>query len=67
MKVYINNETLQLPAQILTVENLMKWKQIPEQGTAIAVNDKLVMKRNWSATLLHEDDRITVITAAFGG
>lgn len=37
------------------------------QGTAIAVNGHLVLRTEWSSTLLHEGDQIVVITAAYGG
>lgn len=67
MNVYINNTLTPLPAQVMTVEDLLNWKQIPLQGTAVAVNDKLVIKRNWQSTNLSDQDRLTIISAAFGG
>lgn len=67
MNVYINNILTPLPAQVMTVEDLINWKQIPLQGSAVAVNDKLVIKRNWQFTNLSDQDRLTIISAAFGG
>ena len=67
MIVIYNNETLSLPNDNMTLSELAKWKNIPLQGTAIAINDKLVKKDNWETTYLNNLDRVTVITAAFGG
>ena len=51
----------------MTVANLVAWRNIKPHGTAIALNDKIVKKENWELTKLSELDRITVISAAFGG
>lgn len=51
----------------MTLEEFANWKNIPMQGTAIAINDKLIKHDLWKVTPLHDMDRITVITAAFGG
>ena len=67
MTIIFNNENIQLPNEYMTLEDLAKWKNIPSQGSAIALNDKLVKHDNWSVTVLKDLDRVTVITAAFGG
>ena len=67
MIVIYNNETLSLPNDNMTLSDLAKWKNISLQGTAIAINDKLIKKDNWETTYLNNLDRVTVITAAFGG
>ena len=67
MTILYNDQPIQLPEDNMTIADLAKWKHLPEQGTAIALNDKLVTKAKWSVTQLNELDRITVITAAFGG
>lgn len=40
---------------------------LPETGIAIAVNDEVVSKKNWTTTILNEKDKILIITATQGG
>lgn len=67
MRVYLNDNPLKLPNDYMTIEDFVKWKEIPSQGTAIALNDKLIKQSQWLVTKLKDEDRITVISAAFGG
>lgn len=67
MTIFYNNIPTELPSSGMTLEELAKWKGIPEQGAAIAINDKLVKRENWSVTKLSPHDQVTVITAAYGG
>lgn len=67
MKIYLNNELIDLPNDYMTVEDLLKWKNISEQGTAVAINDKLLLKKDWPVNNLQDLMRVTVISAAFGG
>ena len=67
MTITINDNPVKLPNDFMTVADLVKWKEIPSQGTAIAVNNKLIKQDKWSITNLKDQDQITVISAAFGG
>lgn len=67
MTILFNNEPIKLPNDQMTLFDLAKWKNIPQQGAAIAVNDRLIKRALWNVTDLNEFDRITVITAAYGG
>ena len=67
MTIIYNDENVKLPNDFMTLADLAEWKKIPKQGSAIAVNDKLVKREEWSVTKLKDFDRVTVITAAFGG
>lgn len=67
MTILLNDNPVVLPNDYMTVEDLVKWKEIPSQGTAIAVNNKLIKQEKWSITKLNDQDQITVISAAFGG
>lgn len=67
MNITINNLPVKLPSDHMTVKDLAEWKHIPENGTAIAVNDEMVRKADWPLTKLNDLDRVTVISAAFGG
>lgn len=37
------------------------------QGIAIAVNGRIVRKRDWAVTTLAEDDRVEIVRAMQGG
>lgn len=67
MTIFYNNEPLKLPSDNFTLEELAELKQIPQQGAAIALNDRLIKREKWSVTNLKDMDNVTVITAAFGG
>lgn len=67
MKAIINDIPTSLPHVNMTVAQLVEWKGIRPQGTAIAVNDKIIGKALWPTTYINDLDRITVISAAFGG
>lgn len=67
MNIIYNDQPLTLPKDNMTLEELAEWKELPKQGTAIAVNDKLIKRDKWPVFNLKELDRVTVITAAFGG
>lgn len=67
MTVIYNNEETIIPENVHTIQDLAKWKEIPQQGSAIALNNKLVKRTQWEKTFLNNFDKITVIIAAFGG
>ena len=64
MKIFINNQHIELPSDEMTVAELIAWRNIPTGGTAITINDRIVRK---SDTRLSDGDRVVVISAAFGG
>lgn len=67
MNIFINNVPTLLPDDNMNLTDLAKWKNISNQATAIAVNDKLIRQNLWSVTYLKDRDRVTIISAAFGG
>lgn len=67
MTITINDNPVKLPNDFMTIYDLVKWKDIPSQGTAIALNNKLIKQELWPVTKLNENDVVTVISAAFGG
>lgn len=67
MDILLNNIPTKLPDSVMTVADLAEWKDIRRAGTAIAVNDKIVRKDMWKNAHLSSLDRVTVISAAFGG
>lgn len=67
MKVTINNEPIILDYDGVTLEELRKLRNIPEAGTAIAVNGRVVRAGERESFLIKEGDCIVVISAAYGG
>ncbi|MCH5233210.1 MAG: sulfur carrier protein ThiS [Muribaculaceae bacterium] len=67
MTLTINNQPVIIPDEITTIKDLVVLKNINPQGTAIALNDKLVRQDLWGITSLKDLDQVTIISAAFGG
>lgn len=67
MNITVNNQPEQIPESAATVTTFLKYKKIPEQGTAVAVNGHIALHRNWEATTISEGDALTIISATFGG
>lgn len=67
MTILLNDTLTRLPKKTLTVADLVEWKELKPQGTAIAINDKLIKQAQWSITQLKEMDNVTIISAAYGG
>lgn len=67
MKILINNIITALPRDNMNVAEIVEWKELPAGTTAVALNDKLVRRQNWDLTIPADGDRLTLITAAFGG
>lgn len=66
MQVEVNNKPIQLP-QDATLGTLAQQLEIQAAGTAIAVNNKMVPRAQWSGHLLSENDKVVVVKAACGG
>lgn len=67
MKITINNVAITLPSDITNIARLAEYKNIPVQGTAIALNGKLIKADKWCVTPLSNGDTLLVISAAYGG
>ena len=67
MTIFLNNHPIDLPNNHMTIEDLLLWKEIKTQGTAVAINDKLLRKDAWNVTKIEDMMRVSIITAAFGG
>ena len=65
MKIYINRQETETSAT--TVQELAQSLNLPERGVALAINNAIVQRSQWAQITLGEDDRITIIKAAFGG
>ena len=50
-----------------TVTDLVKTKQMPDRGVAVAINGVVVPRSQWSTTVVPPDANIEIVTAAAGG
>lgn len=65
MKITINNTPKETQAQTLSA--LIKEAGLPEKGIAVAIDNKMIPKAEWTSTPLHEGANIVIIKAACGG
>ena len=66
MKIYINQKEIEVQDNI-SVKELLDMQQIAIEGTAIAIDNKLVPKNEWNDRILTEGNKITISRATFGG
>lgn len=67
MKITVNNKEMDLPADEITIKKFLSMREIPENGTAVSVNDSLVCHDCWESATLRDGDKVLIISAAFGG
>lgn len=65
MQVLINNVITATEAK--NVAELAAELELPERGVAVAVNQQIVPRAEWTNRVLMPNDSVTVIKAAFGG
>lgn len=66
MEVIFNGKKLSVKTSNLN--DLLKSQQLIEKtGIALAINNSVVPKSNWTNFTLQENDEILIITAAAGG
>ncbi len=61
------NDTEKQVADGITLAELLVELQVPEKGTAVALNDKIARKDTWTQIALSPNDKILIISAAYGG
>lgn len=66
MKIYINQKEIETQDSI-SIKELLDMQQISIEGTAIAIDNKMVPKNEWNDRILTEGNKITIIRATFGG
>ncbi|WP_455586302.1 sulfur carrier protein ThiS [Bacteroides sp.] len=66
MKVEVNNKEVELTHES-TITQLTEQLELPSQGIAIAVNNKMIPRTEWDVFVLHENDKLVIIKAACGG
>lgn len=66
MKITINDQEQELDTAC-TLLSLSQQLHLPEQGTAMAVNNHMIPRPQWENHQLCENDRVIIIKAACGG
>ena len=66
MQIIVNNKTMEM-AEGSTLSALAETLRLPEKGVAVAVNNQMIPREEWSATSLQEGAQVVVIKAACGG
>ncbi len=65
MNITVNNHSQSVSAQ--TITSLIEELSLETKGVAIALNNKVIPRAEWGATLIVEGDKIIVVSAVFGG
>lgn len=65
MKIEINNRVTDTNAQSL--QELAVELELPEKGVAVAVNNQMVPRGNWTETRLESGCKVVIVKAACGG
>ena len=66
MKLLVNNKETEL-LQGNTIADLALQMELPKQGVAIAVQNRMVPRAEWNDKILQEGDSLVIIKAACGG
>lgn len=66
MQIIVNNKAMEM-AEGSTLSTLAEALRLPEKGVAVAVNNQMIPREEWSATSLQAGAQIVVIKAACGG
>ena len=66
MKIYVNNKEHEV-AEHIHVDALATQLELPGQGVALAVNNKMIPRTEWNATEIPAEAHVVIIKAACGG
>ncbi|MBD5188777.1 MAG: sulfur carrier protein ThiS [Bacteroidales bacterium] len=66
IKILINNQLYSFNEGI-TLADALSHHKVGDKGIAVALNRKVVSKKDWPRTFLHDNDTIIIISAVCGG
>lgn len=66
MRISVNNKQTDL-LKGNTIAELATQLELPVLGVAIAVNNRMIPRKEWETYKLHEGDNLVIIKAACGG
>jgi sulfur carrier protein len=67
VNITLNGESIEIAAGETLAALLQSQKLLDRTGIAVALNDRVVARRDWATTTLAQSDSILVIVAAQGG
>ncbi len=67
MNVYINNVAHDLPEDATVPTVLQAINIISDKGIALAINNVVASRNEWSTCIIKDGDKITLIKATQGG
>ncbi|MDE6371818.1 MAG: sulfur carrier protein ThiS [Duncaniella sp.] len=67
MKVFLNHRPIEKAEAELSLTALLEEEGLARAGVAVAINNKVVPRKDWDTTPLHDGVKITVIHAVCGG
>lgn len=67
MEITVNHQPYSITGSCSVIQLLTAVLQIPESGIAVAVNQSVVSKSDWSAYHLQPGDQVMLIKATQGG
>ena len=65
MQIFINNKPTDTTAE--TLQQLADQLALPTKGVAVAMENMMIPREQWSDTTLSADSHIVIIKAACGG
>ena len=66
VKIQVNGETREF-SEGLTIDSLISDLKLEPTRVAIELNRHVVRRGDWSATVLHNDDRVEIVHFVGGG
>lgn len=66
MKIIVNNKEVDL-IQGNTIADLARQLELPLQGVAIALHNRMIPRTQWEEQVLQPGDSLVIIKAACGG
>ena len=66
MNIRVNNIQKTIPSGS-SIEDLLLLLNHTQNGIAVAINEEIILKNNWSRSTLNENDTVLLIQATQGG
>jgi sulfur carrier protein len=67
MKILLNNETLIIEGDTITVEKLLEMKKYTFRMRTVKINGRLIGRDNYEREWIHDGDTVQVIYLMSGG